>query len=53
MFKVIDLCGYIYDAYGTFLDNDGDIQFILCDSFGEFFKTNSTKGYYKLYKETK
>ena len=49
MFKVIDLCGYIYDAYGTFLDNDGDIQFILCDSDGEFYKTNSIAGYYRLY----
>lgn len=50
MFQVIDLCGYIYDAYGTFLDDNGGIQFILCDEFGEFFKTDSVKGYYRLYK---
>lgn len=51
MFQVIDLCGYIYDAYGTFLDNDGDVQFILCRDDGTFFKTDSIAGYYKLYKE--
>ncbi|MBR4983953.1 MAG: hypothetical protein IKY94_15510 [Lachnospiraceae bacterium] len=51
MFKVIDLCGYIYDAYGTFIDDGGDIQFILCASDGEFYKTNSIAGYYRLYKE--
>lgn len=49
MFKVIDLCGFIHDAYGTFLDKDGDIQFILCDSDGEFYKTDSLAGFYKLY----
>ena len=51
MFKVIDMCGNVRDAYGTFLDENGDIQFILCDSFGEFYKTNKSAGYYKLYKE--
>ena len=51
MFKVVDLLGYIYDAYGTFIDEDGDIQFILCDRFGNFYKTDSYKNYYKLYKE--
>ena len=51
MFKVIDMCGYIYDAYGTFIDDDGDIQFILCDNDGNFFKTGRIAGYYKLYKE--
>ena len=50
MFKVIDLCGYIYDAYGTFIDSDGDVQFVLCDADGEFYKTNSIRGYYRLYK---
>ena len=49
MFKIIDLCGNIHDAYGTFLDSDGDVQFILCDEDGEFYKTNSVKGYYRLY----
>jgi hypothetical protein len=51
MFKVIDLCGYIHDAYGTFIDEDGDIQFILCDSLGRFYKTEHISGYYELYKE--
>lgn len=51
MFKIIDLCGYIYDAYGAFVDQDGDVQFILCHSDGTFYKTNATDGYYKLYKE--
>lgn len=49
MFKVIDLCGNIHDAYGTFLDSEGDIQFILCDADGEFYKTNTIKGSYRLY----
>jgi hypothetical protein len=51
MFKVIDLFGCIYDAYGTFIDNDGDIQFILCAGDGGFYKTDSIAGYYRLYKE--
>jgi len=50
MFKVINLCGDIYDAYGTFVDEDGDIQFILCNSLGEFFKTDDIAGFYELYK---
>ena len=50
MFQVIDLCGRIYDAYGTFIDEDGSIQFILCDDSGEFFKTDNVKGFYELYK---
>lgn len=49
MFQVIDLCGYIYDAYGTFIDKDGDVQFVLCDSLGKFYKTDSVAGYYRLY----
>ena len=51
MFQVIDTLGYIYDAYGTFIDEDGNIQFILCNSSGEFYKTNSIAGTYQLYKE--
>ena len=51
MFKVIDICGYVYDAYGTFVDSDGDIQFILCDVCGNFFKTNERPGTYRLYVE--
>lgn len=49
MFKVIDMCGDIHIAYGTFIDDEGNIQFILCDSNNEFYKTNSVNGYYKLY----
>ena len=49
MFRVIDMCNSIHDAYGTFIDEDGDIQFIFCNSDGEFYKTNSRKGFYKLY----
>lgn len=51
MFKIIDMIGNVYDAYGTFLDEDRDIQFILCNGLGEFYKTNQSAGYYKLYKE--
>ena len=50
MFQVIDGLGYVYDAYGTFVDGNGDIQFILCNYFGEFFKTDNIPGWYKLYK---
>lgn len=49
MFKIIDACGEVHIAYGTFIDEDGDVQFILCNSDGEFYKTNSVKDYYKLY----
>ena len=52
MFKVIDMCGNVDIAYGTFIDEDGSIQFILCDSNGEFYKTNKCKGFYKLYDVT-
>jgi len=51
MFKVIDVSGNIYDAYGTFIDEQGDIQFILCDSLGRFYKTNHIAGFYTLYTE--
>lgn len=51
MFKVVDACGRIYDAYGTFIDEDGDVQFVLCDNLGRFYKTDSIKGYYTLYEE--
>lgn len=51
MFKVIDLNRCIYDAYGTFIDEDRDVQFILCDDNGEFYVTNMNVGFYKLYKE--
>lgn len=41
MFKIIDMCGNVYKAYGTFIDEDGNIQFVLCDEItGEFYKTN-------------
>lgn len=36
MFKIIDLLGHIHDAYGAFPDEDGDIQFVLCDNDGNF-----------------
>ena len=52
MFEVINGCGDIYDAYGTFIDKNGDIQFILCDGAGNFFKTDNVEGWYKLYKES-
>lgn len=51
MFKVIDACGRIHDAYGTFVDEDGNVQFILCDSRGKFYKTDSIKDFYELYQE--
>ena len=49
MFKVIDDLGIVHVAYGTFIDEDGDIQFILCNSYGEFYKTNCAAGQIKLY----
>lgn len=49
MFEVIDACGFIHTAYGTFIDSDGDVQFILCDRNGRFYKTDSIAGYYTLY----
>lgn len=52
MFKVIDALGKVHEAYGTFIDDDGDIQFILCDYGGRFYKTNHTAGYYQLYEES-
>lgn len=51
MFKVIDLCGYVHEAYGTFIDENGTIQFILCDSTGKFYKTDFDEGFYELYEE--
>ena len=51
MFQVIDALGYVYDAYGTFIDEYGDIQFILCDNSGRFYKTEHIKDFYRLYKE--
>ena len=55
MFRVIDALNIVHEAYGTYVDDDGDVQFILCDNFGNFYKTNKVKGYYKLYdaKKTK
>ena len=49
MFKVIDGDGVIHDAYGTFIDADGDIQFILCDRNGNFYQTSYMRGFIKLY----
>ena len=51
MFKVVDTNGIIHDAYGTFVDRDGDVQFILCNICGDFYKTNDYPGTYRLYKE--
>lgn len=51
MFQVIDALGYVHDAYGTFIDEDGYIQFILCDDSGRFFKTDHVEGFFQLYKE--
>ena len=48
MFKVIDDCGNIYEAYGTFIDEYGEIQFILCDRNGSFYKTSVVSGTYML-----
>ena len=50
MFEVIDALGYVHTAYGTFVDDEGDIQFILARPDGVFYKTTMTNGYYKLYK---
>lgn len=50
MFQVVDALGYVHDAYGAFIDEYGDVQFILCDGCGDFFKTESVEGFYKLYR---
>ena len=50
MFQVIDMCGYVHDAYGAFVDEYGYIQFILCDNNGKFYKTDvGCSDFYKLY----
>lgn len=49
MFKIIDMSGCIHDAYGTFIDEYDDIQFILCDHNGKFYKSNFISGYVRLY----
>lgn len=49
MFEIIDLCGTIWPCYGTFVDKDGDIQFIIEYSDGTISKTNSSDGFYKIY----
>lgn len=49
MFKVIDLNGDVEVAYGIHVDEDGDVQFVLCDAQGIFYVTDSIPGYYKLY----
>lgn len=51
MFQVIDMCGHIHDAYGAFVDKDGDVQFILCDGSGRFYRTDHIEGFYRLYTE--
>ncbi len=51
MFKIIDAYGDIHEAYGAFPDEDGDIQFVLCNEKGEFYVTTAYSGFYKLYKE--
>jgi hypothetical protein len=53
MFQVINALGFIYDAYGVFVDKEGDIQFILCDDSGLFYKTDHVEGYFKLYRGDK
>lgn len=51
MFRIIDMSGCIHDAYGTFIDEYDDIQFILCDHNGKFYKSNFVSGYVRLYEE--
>ena len=38
MFKVIDLCGYIYDAYGTFIDDGGIFRYYRFFKISYIFK---------------
>lgn len=49
MFEIIDLCGTIWPCYGTFIDEDGDIQFIIEYSDGTIGRTNASDGFYKIY----
>lgn len=49
MFYVIDMCETIWPCYGTFIDESGDIQFILECTDGTLIKTNSVPGFYKVY----
>ena len=45
---------YLEQEYipSDYIDEDGNIQFILCDIDGKFYKTNKCKGFYKLYDVT-
>ena len=49
MFYVIDMCETIWPCYGTFIDESGDIQFILECTDGSLIKTNAVLGFYKIY----
>lgn len=49
MFKIIDLLGTIWPCYGTFIDDAGNVQFIIEFSDGSLGKTNSIPGIYKIY----
>ena len=51
MFKIIDDDGIIHEAYGAFIDSDGDMQFILCSQNGSLYATNTYPNRYKLYKK--
>ena len=47
MFEIVDIYGNTMTAYGTHVDNDGVVQFILCDSEGYFYVTDKERGFYK------
>lgn len=49
MFYVIDMCETIWPCYGTFIDESGDVQFILECTDGSLIKTNAVPGFYKVY----
>ena len=49
MFKIKDILGNVYIAYGTHVDNRGIVQFVLCDVNNEFYVTDKDAGFYSLY----
>lgn len=45
MFSIIDKYDNVRTAYGTFVDEDGEIRFIVCDPSGHFFMTEAYEDY--------
>ena len=48
MFRIVGANGEIRDCYGCFVDEEGDVQFIIAKSDGTLIKTNNIEGYWKI-----